>query len=56
MGVVRSILKILRGSGQVQPLRFHCRECEHTFESTVRTMGAITCPECGEGNVQRLES
>lgn len=54
MGVVRSIVQILGGNTEAQPLRFRCRACDHTFESVVRTMGKITCPKCGEGNIQRL--
>lgn len=35
---------------------FHCRECEHTFETlvTTRESKSVACPECESASVERL--
>ncbi len=35
---------------------YSCRKCDHTFESLVFGDETVACPECHEGDVERLLS
>jgi len=52
-------LRIEGGNYRVAMRKFKCRACEHDFEVPFGTGGCgieMTCPQCGDGNVQRTDN
>ena len=35
---------------------FHCTSCDRVFELLVRGTAPVSCPDCGDAKVERLQS
>ncbi len=52
-------LRIEGGNYRVAMRKFKCRACDHDFEVPFGTCGRgieMTCPQCGDENVQRTDN
>lgn len=47
MTLLERIKQRLSGTAEERLYRYHCRECENTFESTELGASAVACPNCG---------